>query len=82
MTYATIAAIQRDGSIRERVAACVVVEGVTSSPEQWAADHAWKLAAQPGWAEAWGEAEGERGSAITDAMILTAVRAVLDEGVS
>lgn len=74
MAYATIAAIQRDGSIRERVAACVVVEGVTSSPEQWAADHAWELAAQPGWADAWGDAEGA--AAITDEMILAAVRAL------
>lgn len=84
MTYSTVSAIQKDAGIRERVSACISIEGVSNSPEQWAADYAWRLAAQPGWAEAWEaslethtESEYEPGrdeDVITDSMILSAVQ--------
>ena len=80
MTYATIAQIQGDGSIRQRVTACVVVTGISGQPEQWAADHAWQLAARPGWADAWEAHEGtEPASAITDEMITEAVQDISGE---
>lgn len=91
MTYAIIATIQRDPDIRDRVAACVAVEGLSPSPDQWAAENAWKLAAQPGWAAAWGSAlashAGEEAyapgvdeSVITDGMILSAVQSITRAG--
>jgi len=78
VTYATIAQIQGDGSIRQRVTACVAVQGIAGPPEQWAADHAWKLAAHPGWADAWEASAGDqdRSAAITDEMIDAAVHAI------
>ena len=88
MTYQTIALIQRDPSIRDRVSACVSKEGVSPSPEQWVADHAWQLAARDGWADEWEAAKAANTSAenyepggderaITDAMILTAVQEIV-----
>jgi len=86
MSYLTVATIRQDPWIRDRVAACVAVEG-SGSPEDWAMGHAWELAAQPGWADAWesaqathhGEPEyvpGADESVITDAMILSAVQSL------
>jgi hypothetical protein len=59
----------------------VVVEGVPGSPEQWAADHAWELAARPGWADAWEapDDDHDRAAAITDEMITDAVRDLRQE---
>lgn len=87
MTYNTIALIQRDPTIRDRVSACVAVERIANPPEQWVADRAWQLATQPGWAEAWESAvashandenysPGADDAAITDGMILSAVQTI------
>lgn len=86
MTYLTAAIIQRNPAMRDRVSACVVIEGIALYPEQWAAEHAWELAAQPGWADAWESAlagdheedydPGEDSAVITDGMILSAVQAI------
>lgn len=91
MTYNTIALIQRDPTIRDRVAACVAVEEIANPPEQWVADNAWRLATQPGWAEAWESAVAGHSddqdynpaaddAAITDLMILAAVQAIAGAG--
>lgn len=86
MSYLTISTIRQDPWIRDRVAACVAVEKLSDQPVQWAVDHAWKMAAQPGWAAAWESAlaahpdgdpdyhPGADGAVITDGMILAAVQ--------
>lgn len=87
MTYATVATMRGDYNLSQRVSACVAIEGIASFPEQWAADHSWVLAAQPGWAEAWesslaGHADdpsyapGRDEAVITDGMILSAVQSL------
>lgn len=85
MTYATVARIQGDPDLRERVAACVAVERISIYPEQWVTENAWPLASQPGWATAWESAligaeegyhPGGDESVITDGMILSAVQAL------
>lgn len=87
MTYATVAVIRRDYDLANRVAACVAVEGLATYPEQWAGEHAWELAAQPGWAAAWESALANHPDddeyrpsldegVITDGMILSAVQAI------
>ena len=85
MSYATVSGIRRDPWIKERVTACVAIEG-GASPDQWVSDHAWSLAAQPGWAPAWESAlaahpepeyqPGRDEAVITDSMILAAVQAL------
>ncbi|WNM65428.1 hypothetical protein SEA_PHONEGINGI_24 [Microbacterium phage Phonegingi] len=87
MTYGTVAVIRRDYELSNRVAACVAVEGLSKQPEQWAAEHAWEIAAQPGWAANWESAlvshesdpeyqPGRAEDVITDAMILAAVQSI------
>lgn len=89
--YMTIAEIQRDPYMRDRVSACVAVEWTPSMPESWVASHSWELATQPGWAAAWESAvashpddEGYRPGAdeavITDGMILSAVQSITRAG--
>lgn len=91
MTYAIVASISRDFDVARRVSACVAIEGVSAVPEQWVAAHSWALAAQPGWAAAWGSAlashvddegylPGADESVITDGMILSAVQAITRAG--
>jgi len=86
MTYKTVSIIQKDPNIRDRVSACIAIEDVALYPEQWGADHAWDLAAQPGWASAWESSlaahpeedyePGNDEAVITDGMILSAVQAI------
>lgn len=93
MSYLTVSEIRQDPIIRDRVSACIAVEGINSNrPEDWATEHAWQLAAQPGWSAAWESAQashteegyepGKDPSVITDAMILSAVQAIrsVEEG--
>lgn len=90
MAYLTVAIIRQDPWIRDRVAACVAVENMGADhPEGWATDHAWELAAQPGWAAAWEYAvashpeedyqPGKDAAVVTDAQILSAVQAIRSE---
>lgn len=85
MSYMDISVMARDGHLKERIAACAAREGVTTPhPTQWADDHQWQIAAQPGWEEAWQYARevgdiqhlGRDGGVITDQMILAAVQAI------
>jgi hypothetical protein len=84
--YSSIALIERDGHVRDRLAACLAVESPGVYPAQWVQDHSWFFATRPGWAEAWEASDaaepGADEAAITDAMILAAVREVLDGEVS
>lgn len=78
-----VVAVATDGDLHQRLAACAAGEGV-DDPVSWANARAWKFATQPGWADAYQSAvfsfidrPGWRPGAITDAMILTAVQAVI-----
>ena len=86
MSFASVAAIRQDPWIRDRVMACVAVEGI-GEPEAWIAAHAWEIAAQPGWAVAWDSAlagdidrPGANPAVITDGQILAAVQAIQNAG--
>ena len=88
MSYKTTFAISQDPYMRNRLAAAVALDGIEmNDPEDWVNVNRWKLATQPGWADAWEEAldnnsgdfgytPGNDETTITDAMILAAVRAV------
>lgn len=87
MTYNGITQIASSASLLNRVAAAAADEG-QSDPVGWAQRHAWELAVQPGWADAWQYAEdnatinvnpdtGVRDDVINDSMILAAVQAIL-----
>ncbi|WP_119697049.1 hypothetical protein [Microbacterium halotolerans] len=89
MTYLDIATMKDDPWLRARVAACAALEGI-DRPDQWAIDHRWKLAAQPGWAASWASAlvtnaaiegyePGKDQGCVTDAVILSAVQALIAE---
>lgn len=77
-----MAAIAADRTLLERVGACASGEGVENALG-WAYEHAYKFAAAPGWTEAYGEAieagVDDPGDEITDAMVLDAVRQVVQE---
>lgn len=82
MTYSDIAAMARDNSLRDRIAACAATEGVIDPhPTTWADQHQWQIAASPGWGDAWAHATasevtspGSNEGVITDQMILAAVQ--------
>jgi hypothetical protein len=82
MTYWDISTMARstDLTAREQAAAAQELAG---DPYQWVQDNALRLAAQPGWAEAWASAlaaenpnPGRDPAVITDGMILSAVQAL------
>lgn len=84
MSYTAIAQAAQDADLRQRIAACFAQE--TDGPEQpeaLAGLHAWRIAASPGWGEAYASAlaagkdrPGSDPAVITDAQILAAVQAV------
>jgi len=83
MSYWDVNLLSYDQDIQSRVTACAAVENVSSDPVQWASDHRWQIAAQPGWADAYASAlasgvpaPGRDPAVITDAMILSAVQAL------
>jgi hypothetical protein len=86
MTYASIASIVDSGSLRRRILAAAAQENVPNA-ELWVTQNIWKIAAEPGWAEAWDYATanstlddnpdtGARPGVINDEMILTAIQAL------
>lgn len=86
MSYGDIARIRQDAPLRDRICACVALEAPAESPETWALGMGWRLAAQPGWADAWRNAPkdqpdgyeiGADESVITDEMIRDAVTRLL-----
>ena len=84
MSYATMARMAQDADRRRRVAACAASEGLGSRGPGWADEHAWEMAAQPGWDAAYAyalaagvESPGADESVITDGMILAAVQPMI-----
>ena len=84
MTYRIQAAMAQDRSLHARIAACAAREGITDPhPLAWASDHQWRLAAEPGWDDAYAYAiasgvpdPGGSEGVVTDGMILSAVQAI------
>ena len=89
MSYLIQSRLAVDMDLQIRVAACAAMEG-ESNPSVWAGRYAWALSTQPGWVAAYGTAEAEHKgapdecpppganeAAVTDQMILTAVRELM-----
>lgn len=82
MSYWDISEMSRSTSLinREQAAAAQELPG---DPYEWVQDNALRLAAEPGWADAWASAlaagnpdPGKDPAVITDGMILSAVQAI------
>lgn len=87
MAYSDVAALMADGDFGLRTQACVAIEAtqaeVDVDPGTWQATHAWEMAAQPGFGEAYASAlaggverPGNDQSVISDAQILSAVQTI------
>lgn len=89
MAYSDLALLVRDQDFSLRSQACYAVETVSNPdaiiPEQWWGLHAWDMAAQPGFADAYAyalaqtppiERPGNDPGVITDGMILSGVQSV------
>ena len=85
MAYYDVALLRQDAQFRQRVSACYATERPDSEyPDSWAASHAWDMAAQPGFGDAYASAlaaevpnPGADPSVISDAQILSAVQPML-----
>ncbi len=79
MTLNNIAAVAQDANLQYRLSACAAMENLPD-PAMWVSSNIWKLAARPGWGEAYSSSAstepGKDDSAITDAMIVEAVQAL------
>ena len=80
MSYKVQADLAEDGQLSRRVIACAATQNI-ENPEQWAHTNRWPLSSQDGWVDAYAaavdagvERPGGDENAITDAMILDAVR--------
>jgi len=83
MSYWDISRMAIDGDLQARVTASAAQEQ-EGDPFAWAATNMIRLAAQPGWSEAWASAvaggnpsPGRDEAVITDGMILSGVQALL-----
>lgn len=88
MAYSDVAALAGDYDFALRCQACYSTEPGTdaagSGPAEWQAGHAWQLAGQPGFGDAYASAvaggverPGNDPAVITDAQILGAVQGLL-----
>jgi hypothetical protein len=88
MAYSDVAALAADRDFSLRTQACYATEPGTdpsgSNPSDWQADHAWSMAAQPGFGDAYASAvaggvarPGNDPAVISDAQILGAVQSLL-----
>lgn len=88
MAYSDIAALQQDADFNVRTQACYATEtldvNAALDPGSWTAMHAWDMAAQPGFGDAYASAvagsvprPGNDPSVISDAQILSAVQGLL-----
>lgn len=82
--YYDVALLTQDAQFNQRVAACYSTEpGHTDDPGSWAAMHAWDMAGQPGFGDAYASAlendvpnPGADPAVISDAQILSAVQSI------
>ena len=89
MAYADISALQQDSDFAQRTIACYAVETLGQGavdPASWQAQHAWDMATQPGFGDAYAFAlnsdppnpqPGKDPAVITDGMILAAVQSMI-----
>lgn len=75
-----------DSDFNQRVIACISNEDHTVDPVAWADEHRWRMAAAPGFADAYSSAvvanvpnPGRDQAVISDPQILSAVQAVMAE---
>jgi hypothetical protein len=86
MAYYDVYRLRSDVDFMARVAACYAIErqlGVGLDPGEWSQVHAWEMAAQPGFGDAYAyaiasdnETPGRDPAVVTDEQILAAVQAI------
>jgi len=86
MAYSDVALLAADPDFALRVTACYATETLaddTTDPALWQSQHAWDMAAQPGFGDAYASAlaggvprPGNDPSVISDSMILSGVQAI------
>ena len=86
MAYYDISLLANDADFSQRTQACVATEApnsATMTPAGWWSEHAWDMASQPGFGDAYASAianevpnPGRDPSVISDAQILSAVQAI------
>lgn len=85
MAYYDVALLSSDADFTARVAAAYTTETLDNAdaenPSQWAVEHSWAMAAQPGFGDAYASAlaggiehPGADASVISDAQILGALQ--------
>lgn len=88
MAYSDVTLLAQDYDFQLRTAACIAVEtqaeAVPPNAPGWAADHAWQMAAAPGFGAAYASAlasgvvrPGWDPSVISDNQILAAIQAIV-----
>lgn len=88
MAYADVAALAADQDFALRTTACVAIETLQTDlqvdPGSWQSQHAWEMAAQPGFGDAYASAlagnaqePGKSQAVISDLQILGAVQAIM-----
>lgn len=82
MSYRTQAILSQNDQLLMRIAACASTQGIPG-PVGWVYERQWEFSAQQGWDTAFSAAltsntanPGNQETIITDAMILTAVKAL------
>jgi hypothetical protein len=87
MAYSDVALLAADYDFQLRVSACIAIETADAleapNAPMWAAEHAWQMAAQPGFGDAYASAivggvprPGNDPSVITDGQILAAIQSI------
>lgn len=86
MAYYHIAQLSNDSDFLQRCTACAVVENIAQA-EQWVAVNRWRLAAAPGFSDAYASAvagsvenPGRDEAVISDLQILSAVQTLSSAG--
>jgi hypothetical protein len=88
MSFLDVTQMANDRGLQSRVKSCLVLENMATpgkypDSDIWIVNHAWVLAAQPGWQEAWGYARAQEKTnlgldegVVTDGMISAAAEAI------
>jgi hypothetical protein len=91
MAYWDVYSLSADADFISRVTACYAVETVQTDPDanppEWADQHRWDMAALPGFGDAYASAvasgvpdPGRDPAVISDAMLLSGVQGVMNQG--